>query len=217
MRSNITLVYVYDPLCGWCYGFKPVMRKLAERFKDQLRIRVVPGGLSIDENAQPISEGHGYISDSLELIKIKTGAAFGKPFVKLVEEGNYIYDSLPGCKAQNTINQLAPDQSLAYAEALQSAFFMEGKNLNHPETFLTILANFPVDPSEFEAVYTSDEIEKITRDQFTWVRNNSAEAFPSLLLEIGSETGLMSKGYRPYDTLESHLHHLIRNIERMSE
>jgi putative protein-disulfide isomerase len=192
------------------------MRKLAERFKDQLTIRVVPGGLAIDENAQPISEGYKNLRSSLEMIKNKTGATFGEPFVQLVDEGSYIYDSTPGCKAQNTVNRLAPGQSLSFAEALQNAFFREGKNLNKLETFLSILEDFPVDSAEFEAVYTSDEIEKITRDRFEWVQQNNASAFPALLLEIGNETGLMSKGYRPYDTLESHLHHLIRNIERMN-
>lgn len=216
MRSKITLVYVYDPLCGWCYGFQPIMRKLAERFKDQLTIRVVPGGLAIDENAQPISEGYDYIGNSLEIIENKTGATFGEPFVQLVDEGSYIFDSLPGCKAQNTVNRLAPGQSLIFAEALQNTFFREGKNLNNLETFLSLLEDFPIDPAEFEAVFTSDEIEKITRDQFKWVQQNNASAFPALLLEIGNETGLMSKGFRPYDTLESHLHHLIRNIERMN-
>lgn len=216
MSSKITLVYVYDPLCGWCYGFHPVMEKLADRFREQLNIRVVPGGLAIDENAQPISEGYSYIRKSLEIIEKKTGITFGEPFIQLVDEGSYIYDSLPGCKAQNTINRLAPDQALAFAGAMQKSIFREGENLNIMKTFLTILKDFPVDPAEFEAIFTSDEIEKITRDQFAWVHENNASAFPALLLEIGNETGLMSKGYRPFDTLESHLHHLIRNIERMS-
>lgn len=215
MRSNITLVYVYDPLCGWCYGFHPVMEKLAERFKDQLNIRVVPGGLAIDENAQPISEGYNYINSSLEIVEKKTGITFGEPFVQLVEQGSYYYDSLPGCKAQNVVNRLAPEQSLKFAGAIQKAFFSNGENLNKLDTYLSILEDFPVDQAEFEAVFTSDQIEKITRDQFEWVHQNNASAFPALLLEIGNDTGLMSKGYRPYDTIESHLHHLIRNIERM--
>lgn len=215
MSSKITLVYVYDPLCGWCYGFHPVMEKLADRFKNQLNVRVVSGGLAIDENAQPISEGYSYINSSLEIVEKKTGITFGKPFVQLVEEGSYLYDSLPGCKAQNAVNRLAPEQSLKFAGAMQKAFFNNGENLNKLDTYLSILEDFHVDPAEFEAVYTSDEIEKITRDQFEWVHQNKASAFPALLLKIGADTGLMSKGYRPYDTLESHLHHLIRNIERM--
>lgn len=215
MRSKITLVYVYDPLCRWCYGFHPVMEKIANRFKDQLKIRVVPGGLAIDENAQSISEGYSHIESSLEMVEKKTDITFGEPFVQLVKEGSYTYDSLPGCKAQNAVNRLSPSKSLEFAGAMQKAFFSNGENLNNLDTYLSIVEDFSIDPAEFEAVFTSDEIEKVTREQFEWVQQNNASAFPALLLEIGTDTGLMSKGYRPYDTLESHLHHLIRNIERM--
>ncbi|WP_069130009.1 DsbA family protein [Rhodohalobacter halophilus] len=216
MRSSITLVYVYDPLCGWCYSFHPVIEKLAERFKNRLNIRVVPGGLAVDENALPLSEGYKSIDDSLNVVENKTGVVFGQPFLQLLDEGSYMYDSMPGCKAQNAVNRLAPDEALYFAGAIQHAFFQNGANLNKPDTYLSILEDFPIDPAEFEAVFTSDEIEKITRNQFKWVQQNNASAFPALLLEIGNDTGLMSKGYRPYDTIESHLHHLIRNIERMS-
>jgi len=27
---GITLYYFYDALCGWCYGFSPVIAKLAD-------------------------------------------------------------------------------------------------------------------------------------------------------------------------------------------
>jgi len=216
MSSKITLIYVFDPICGWCYGFHPVIQKIAKRFEDQLEIRVIPGGLAVDENAQRISDGYKELQNSLDVIEEKTGIRFGDPFKKIVKDGTYYYDSLPGCKAQNTVNQLAPDHALQFAVEMQKSFFRDGKNLNQPESFFSILEAFPVDPAEFEAVFTSEQIEKITRAQFEWVHQNNASAFPALLLEIGSDTGLMSKGYRPYDTLESHLHHLIRNIERMS-
>ncbi len=211
-----TLIYVYDPLCGWCYGFHPVMEKLQKRFHDKLNLRVVPGGLAIDQNAQSIKEGYSYISDSLKQVENKTGIKFGENFKLLADEGSYFYDSMPGCKAQNTINQLAPEFALDFAGKLQSAFFVDGMDLNDQSTFHSLIEKYPFEVSAFDAVYSSDEIVNATYSNFEWCKKNGATAFPALLLEIGDETGLMSKGYRPYDTLESHLHHLIRNIEKMS-
>lgn len=26
--------YVFDPLCGWCYGFSPIITKAYDTFKD---------------------------------------------------------------------------------------------------------------------------------------------------------------------------------------
>lgn len=216
MTLKPTLIYVYDPLCGWCYGFHPVMKKLAERFKNQLNFRVVPGGLAVGEAAQPIKKGYGYIKDNLRQVEDKTGVEFGQNFKLLAEEGSYLYDSEPGCLAQTTINRLAPERAIDFSGRLQKALFIDGLNLNDPDTFLSLIDDYPVEPNEFETLYTSDEIKRRTHQQFEWCREQDALAFPSLLLEMGKETGLMSRGYRPFDTLESHLHHLLRNIEKLS-
>lgn len=211
-----TLIYVYDPLCRWCFGFHTVMEKLEKRFRNQLNIRVIPGGLAIDENAQTIQEGYPTIKDSLEQVEKMTGASFGKNFRLLAEEGSYLYDSEPACIAQTTINSLAPEHSLDFAGKLQSALFHDGKNLNHSETFIDLISDYDLSAEKFIELYSSSAIQEKTRQQFQWVQEQNASAFPTLLLEIGSDTGLMSKGYRPYDTLESHLHHLLRNLERMT-
>lgn len=211
-----TLVYVYDPLCGWCYGFHPIMEKLQSRFQNQLTIRVIPGGLAIDENAQPIEEGYAYIRDSLKQVEQTTGISFGENFRLLAEEGSYYYDSEPGCIAQTAINTVSPEHSLDFAGKLQKALFNDGKNLNEPETFIDLIADYDVSPESFLELYNSSELRTKTRQQFQWVQEQNASAFPSLLLEIGNDTGLMSKGYRPYDTLESHLHHLLNNIKKLS-
>lgn len=216
MPLKPTLIYVYDPLCGWCFGFHSILEKLSERFRDRLTIRVIPGGLAVGEGAQPIKKGYGYIKDNLRQVEEITGVQFGQNFRLLAEEGSYLYDSEPGCLAQTTINRLAPERAIDFSGRVQKAFFIDGLNLNDPETFLSLIEDYPVKPSEFETLYSSDEIKQITHQQFEWCREQDARAFPSLLLEIGPETGLMSRGYRPFDTLESHLHHLLRNIEKLS-
>lgn len=211
-----TLIYVYDPLCGWCYGFHPIMEKLQKRFQGQLNIRVIPGGLAIDDNAQPIGEGYAYINDALKHVEKTTGVSFGENFRLLAEEGSYMYNSESGCIAQTTINFLAPDYALDFAGKLQSALFVDGKNLNEPATFTELIAEYELSDEDFLEHFHSENMHVKTKEQFQWVQEQNASAFPSLLLEIGTDTGLMSKGFRPYDTLESHLHHLLRNLERMS-
>ncbi|TVR26307.1 MAG: DsbA family protein [Balneolaceae bacterium] len=210
-----TLIYVYDPLCGWCFGFHPVMEKLAERFKDQLKIRVIAGGLAVDENAQSISEGYGYIRGAVDQVEQTTGVQFGENFKLLAEEGSYLYDSVPPATAQTAVGILYPESSLAFAGKLHNALFVEGKNLNDPAAFEEILNEMKLDIKPFREKFDDEATHRQTREQFEWCKTVGASAFPTLLLEIGNDTGLMSRGYRPYDTLESHLHHLIRNYEKL--
>jgi putative protein-disulfide isomerase len=193
------------------------MQKLQERFTDLLNIRVIPGGLAIDENAQTIEDGYNDIIDSLQHIEQTTGISFGKNFRLIAEEGSYFYDSEPACIAQTTINTLVPEHALDFAGKLQKALFVDGKNLNKTESFTELTADYDLPVETFLELYNSDDVRVKTKQQFKWVHEQNASAFPTLLLEIGEDTGLMSKGYRPFDTLESHLHHLLRNIERVSQ
>lgn len=210
-----TLIYVYDPLCGWCYGFYPVIGKIKKRFEESLSIKVIPGGLAVGENAEPIGEGYGYIKDAGKQVEEVTGAEFGTNFKLLAEEGSYLYDSLPPSIAQITINKVAPEFALEFSGRVQNAFFRDGKNLNNLETYLELIKPFPVDDKKFKELYESDEMRNQTLEQFDWCKKAGATGFPALLLLIGDDLGLMSKGYKPYDTIESHLHHLLRNYEKL--
>jgi putative protein-disulfide isomerase len=211
-----TLIYAYDPLCGWCYGFHPVMEKLAGRFIDDLAVEVIAGGLAVDENVQTISEGFDYIPAASKQVESVTGVFFGEPFYLLAEEGSYLYNSEPSCMAQTVMNKLAPEHALSFAGKMQEAIFKHGKNLNRWETFAELFEDFSVDVAEAKKLYKSESIKQKTRQNFEWCKNNGASAFPTLLLKIGEEVGVMSRGYRPFDTIESHLHHLINNIKKLS-
>lgn len=209
------LIYVYDPLCGWCYGFHPVMEKLQKRFGDRISIDVQVGGLAVGDRAQTISEGFSYIKDGLKQVETSTGVEFGRNFKLLVEEGSYMYDSLPPCRAQKTMNELVPEQALLFAGKLQDAIFQDGKNLNEWSTYEELIDDFDIDPVAFKARYDSKELKKDLIDEFTWCRNHGATGFPTLLIQIKDEISIITRGYRPFDTVESHLHHLIRNLEKI--
>lgn len=211
-----TLIYVYDPLCGWCYGFHPVMEKLTKRFDGKLNIEVKTGGLAVDDRAQTIEEGYSYIKDALTQVEKTTGIEFGRNFRLLAEEGSYLYDSVPPCLAQLTMNKLSPENALRFAGDLQSAIFDEGKDLNDWKTYDELLIEYEVDKDSFKKEWKSEALKKQLREEFAWCNKAGATGFPTLLLKLGDEMSLMTRGYRPYDVLESHLHHLINNLDRMS-
>jgi putative protein-disulfide isomerase len=212
-----TLIYAYDPLCGWCFGFHPVMEKLARRFEMDLHIKVIPGGLAISENAQTIAEGFDSIPKESKQIEKITGITFGRNFYLLAEEGSYLYDSEPSCIAQTVVNELAPEHALAFAGNIQNAFFVDGKNLNEWNTFETVMNEFSINTVKAKKLFESNAVKEKTYSSFEWCKENGASAFPALLLNIGEETGAITRGYRPFDTIESHLHHLINNIKKLQQ
>lgn len=212
-----TLIYTFDPLCGWCFGFHPIMQRLKNRFNDDLNVKIVPGGLATGENAQKINEGHDDILNTLQQVEKTTGVQFGKNFKLLAEEGSYYYNSEPACRIQNVVNELNPEESLDFAGTLHKAFFKEGKDMNEWQTFEDLLEDHSIDVSKAKSLFESNKIKEETTDQFEWCANNGADAFPTLLLHIGDEIGVMSRGFRPFGILESHLHHLLNNIKKIQD
>ncbi|REL38475.1 DsbA family protein [Rhodohalobacter sp. SW132] len=217
MVNKITLIYVYDPLCGWCFGFHPVVQKIKKRFNGQMNLEVKPGGLAIGEGAGPISEHFSDLHSALNQVEKRTGAEFGKNFRLLAEEGSYHFNSEPPCRAQVAVNMISPDHALDFAGKLHHAIFAEGKNLNQADTYPELIEEFDIDPDRFMELFKSDKTAKILQEEIRWSRESGATGFPALLIRIGDQTSLMTRGYRPFDTIESHLHHLINNLEKISK
>ncbi|KHM01031.1 hypothetical protein KV24_16495 [Enterobacter hormaechei subsp. xiangfangensis] len=53
--NDLTLHYLYDPLCGWCYGASPLLA--AAREVTGLDVRLHGGGMMTDANRQPVGAG----------------------------------------------------------------------------------------------------------------------------------------------------------------
>lgn len=210
-----TLIYAYDPLCGWCYGFHPVLEKIIGRFPGKFATVVKTGGLVTGDRVKSISEGHSYIKDGMSRVEQVTGVEFGRNFKLLVEEGSYLYNSLPSCRAQVTVNEIASNKAVAFAGAIQRALFVNGKSLNETDTFLEIAELLGIDTEQFLEKFESEWSEKAAKKEFEWCQKAGATGFPTLMLKMGNEFGVMARGYRPYDTVESHLHHLLNNLEKL--
>ena len=100
MQPRPILIYVADPLCGWCYGFAPVVEKLKMAYAQQLDWQYLVGGMAVGEHAKPMLEVAAHIRASLQPITERTGAVFSKAFYeKLLSETEAWYDSILPCAA----------------------------------------------------------------------------------------------------------------------
>jgi len=49
-----TLIYLYDPLCGWCYGITPALSSIAR--DTGIAIEMLPTGLFSDEQPRVMND-----------------------------------------------------------------------------------------------------------------------------------------------------------------
>ena len=200
MSENIAqpvLIYVADPLCGWCYGFGSELAKLRSALKTSLHIVYLPGGMSVGERARPIAETSQYIRQALEVVTEKTGAIFGAAFKDgVLATGTYVYDSLPPCMAMHLIVNFYPHVDwLAYNQDLQAALFVDGKDLNEFSTYTELCKKHGLDPVQFQAQMDDELTRAATQNDFKRAAQFGVRAFPALLLLDGDSITPIQNGY----------------------
>ncbi len=126
------LLYGYDPLCGWCYGFTPALRHLRQAFPD-LEIRPVMGGLVTGARIGRYAAMEGYIRAASTRLKEITGMAVSPAFFERIT-GNpaIVASSVVPCAAVLQVRKAAPHRAAEFAAALQLAHFGAGEDLNDP-------------------------------------------------------------------------------------
>ncbi|TIW34017.1 MAG: DsbA family protein [Mesorhizobium sp.] len=77
--SNATLTYLFDPLCGWCYGATPMLDRLE---KSGVVLELLPTGLFSGAGARPLDAGfaaHAWAND--QRIERLSGQVFSQAYV----------------------------------------------------------------------------------------------------------------------------------------
>ena len=66
--SSATLYYIHDPMCSWCWAYRPTLMQLRENLPDDIRWQNVLGGLAPDTVHTFISHDYQNFSTSLNEI-----------------------------------------------------------------------------------------------------------------------------------------------------
>ena len=141
------LVYFGDPLCSWCYGFGPELARVLDRHP-QARLDLVMGGLR-PFNREPLSEP---FRDMLRGHWVHVAAATGLPFTDAaLETPGFTYDTEPACRAVVTVRNLDSAAALGYLEAVQSAFYRDGRDATRAEVLADVAAECGLDRETFLA------------------------------------------------------------------
>ncbi len=177
------IIYAFDPLCGWCYGFSPTLDRVREVLGNQVQIRIACGGLITGDREQPIREVADYLRQGMQSVEKQTGVKFGRAFVEgLLAEGTWISRSEPGCRAVLLVQEIWPQHSLDFAQALSRAFYYDGLPPDTPETMSQVAHNTQVDADLLLSRWNQPETHEQTLQTFAQARSLGIQSYPSLFL-----------------------------------
>ena len=185
--SRPVLTYVFDAYCGWCYGFGPAFAALVEHVGDRAEIRVLNGGLFIDDRARPIGS-FGHIPQANGRISQLTGVTFGSSYEQVVREGTLVMDSLDAAAGFNALRNAAPERAAELTSAVQRAWYRDGRSLSDPATYAQIAHVLGLDGDAVAADAASQAARDQARREFTTTAELGVHEYPTLLLTVDGVT-----------------------------
>jgi putative protein-disulfide isomerase len=200
-----TLIYLYDALCGWCYGFSPVITRLRQEYAGELDMEIYSGGMVLGENAGMVSsETAAYILQAIPKVEEYTGIQFGQRYRQQLEEGSLYQSSLKPAIALSVFKNHLPEEAVFFAAALQKAAFLQGESLEADDTYRKLLEAYPAISSEqfLQEMHTENALHSAYED-FRYAAELGATGFPALLGCKNDHYYWLSRGYQPYEQLKN--------------
>ena len=211
-----TIYYCYDACCGWCYGFSPVMKRIADEYKDQFEIEVLSGGMIIGEQVQHISKIAAYIQSAYKRVEETTGIKFGEDFLWHInnpEESDWHMNSEKPAIALCVFKDYHPYGQIEFAADLQYALNYEGRDLDDNEAYRHLLEKYSIRPEAFYNKLQSEDYKERAYYEFDLCKQLQVTGYPALLLQINdAKFYLLSSGYTSYDQLNERIIKVLKEI-----
>lgn len=203
---NPTIIYVYDGLCSWCYGFDAEMKILQEQLKDEYDFQLVSGGMFVGEERR-IKEilGEGFRKGYARVIEMSGANITEKYLGGLVEKDNYVVNSEIPATAFSAFKTYAdyPEKALEFVTVMQTNMYKEGLNPNEDALYQKTAEHFGINPEEFLQKMKTEDVRKDAHDDFQYTKALQVNGFPQVFLKTTEDKYyLISRGYSKAEHIE---------------
>lgn len=175
---STTLYYVHDPMCSWCYAYRPVLAEVHRILGNRsMKIVHLLGGLAPDSD-QPMDEALQIkLQSTWREIEKETGTVFNHRFWRDCQPRRSTW---PACRAVLAAQkQRAGEQMI---DAIQHAYYQRAMNPSDEETLLQLADELNLDFDRFAQDLASPELDAGLQQQIKLVSSLPVDGFPSWVL-----------------------------------
>lgn len=214
------LIYCYDAYCGWCYGFSPVIKRIADEYKDKLGIDVLSGGMILPEKPTHIRSMAPYIHKAYKIVESTTGIKFGKDYLWHIvnhEESDWYPNSEKPAIAMCIFKDFYPERAVEFASDLQYSLHYEGRDLTDDAAYMHLLEKYSIHPEIFYERLDSEEYKEKAYYEFSLVKQLKVTGYPCVFIQTGElKFHMVARGFTDYDTLKERMDNLLKGADVVS-
>lgn len=193
MTGNRRLIYVHDPMCSWCWAFRPVLDCVTGTLDDSVGLTRWLGGLAPD-TAEPMPDA---LRETLKatwrrIQEHVPGTHFDFGFW---EENVPKRATYRACRAVIAAREQDPSYESPMIDAIQRAYYLERRNPSERDVLIDLARGLGCDTASFAEALDDDRTQSQLDDERQLAASIGARGFPSLYLAIGNQLHPLPTSY----------------------
>ena len=201
-----TLYYVHDPMCSWCYAFKPTLDNLKKHLNSNIKVINVVGGLAAHSDEIMPKDMQKKIENIWYEIEENTGAKFNHDFWKNCQPRRSTYLA---CEA--TILARYENKEDEMINAIQEAYYLKALNPSDSSTLINLAKQIGMDEKKFKEDLKGPKIEDDLQNELNFRRSLNVRSFPSLILKYKKELYPINIKYNDYEAMLTQITNMTEN------
>ncbi len=174
------LYYAHDPMCSWCWAFRPVLLEVKNHLPADIELIRLLGGLAPDSDEPMPEKTRDYVIENWRRIQEHVpDTPFNYEFWNKCQPRRSTY---PACRAVISARQQGDQYDEAMTLAIQQAYYVQARNPSDNATLIELAEEILLDKKQFAEDLLSEEINKKLMQEIKNARELHLNSFPSLLL-----------------------------------
>lgn len=176
---NSVLVYVHDPMCSWCYGFRPTWIGLRAILPASLSVVALVGGLAPDCNDPMPVELAEHLAATWSHVSSACGVPMNLEYWSQVPPPPRT--TYPACRAVIAAEQIA-GRGEVMTSRIQDAYYQEAQNVWRNDVLVSLATEIGFSAEAFAKALTSEQVATQHAEQRALAERLGVAGYPSVLL-----------------------------------
>ena len=200
---QLRLYYFHDPMCSWCWAFRPLWNEIVTNLPENVSAQRILGGLAPDTDQSMPLEMQARLKEIWQKIQqVVPGTQFNFEFWEKCSPRRSTYQA---CRAVIAARNQDPVNEEKMILAIQQAYYLKAKNPADLQTLIDLADQIGLDGDRFIADIKSPNVDQLLMQEIEFMQSLGVRGFPTLLLE---SKGVFTNLHYEYQNVSSVLNQL---------
>ena len=174
---TVTLYYIHDPMCSWCWGYRPAWQRLRKELAGRVDVANVLGGLAPDtDQPMPVAMQEN-LKGIWRQIQKQLGTEFNFDFWSACQPKRATHKA---CRA--VIAADGQDRQEEMVFVIQQAYYLRAMNPSETSALCQLAEELMLDVKQFASDLDSKDTHRKLTQQIGFSQKLHVDGFPSLRL-----------------------------------